>query len=177
MSYGALRRAAKEISEDLGKRSGEGVLNVANNMVRSAIARRLGTQHYLISDHYWIIADQEDLATAASDLMAYFSAETNERVQARETWKDQHVSLRPSAIWMEGKKHRVQLITCSSFDDPIKGMQWKAELTEYAKLALYGYRYPDTRKKLEMVNASEHAAQKSMRDLFESHFDLRLDSI
>lgn len=176
MSFIAFQRQMVEIVNDLGKPFWKPTAEEANALLREAMEIRQGhtVDHFL----HWTLAEKQDFAGAAEKLKAMFSETTGERVTALARLRDAQVSLRPTAVWLDGKTYRMRLarLWCYSPGDR-QDMRWAAEITPFGRVCLGGYRGFLTgpeRKRFQLDAPSEYLAEKGMREMFEKNFRVTL---
>lgn len=176
MSFIVFQRQMVEVVNDLGNPFWKPVAEEANALLREVLEIRQGKQidHYL----HWTLAEKQDFVAAAEKLKAAFSDTTGERVTALARLHDAQVSLRPTAVWLDGKTYRVRLARLWSYSPgDRKDIRWAAEITPFGRVCAGGYRGFMTgpeRKKFQIDAPSEYLAEKGMREIFEKTFRVTL---
>lgn len=176
MSFRIFQRKVKEIRDDIGPFL-EGVMTAASEELRYAIAEREKIPPYGVPQHHWVAAHPEDFVRAAERLEELFGTKTQERIVAVAEVRGSRCVQRPSAIWLEGKKYRVRLVTIEGAQVGDE-LRWVAEATDFAKVAVWGHKFGPydarAKKALRSDHASEHLANGGMRTIFEKVFNVTL---
>lgn len=173
MSLSEFRKAVDEVTADFSPSFRHAIVTTATSILRDQMSAAREGRHMPFWD-FWVDATVSDFVAAAGEVRKHFQEQTSEKVSGQFKLGGAMVRLRPSAIWMEGRSYRIRLARCWSTYTGDGSVQWTAEITDFSKLCVYNSLWPATRKKFTADTASEHNAEKAMRELFEQHYQVDL---
>lgn len=177
MSFRVFQRQLWDIVGDLGKPYWKAISEEASQSLHEAVTKRLDGI-YVDRTFHWTLAQKEDFVAAAEMLKAKFTETTTERVVSLAGVLGTQVSLRPTAVWVDGKIYRRKLMGLWSYQPaPNMDMRWAVEVTPFGRVvagAYFGFVTGPERKRFEMDAPSEYLAEKGMREICEKVFRVTL---
>lgn len=178
MTHEVFRAEISAIVHDLGALSWKPVCEEASTALRNAMAARDdGRMPDLFL--FWTHARDEDFVKATADVKAMFSETTGERVLGMaECRRGERIIHRPSAIWLEGKKHRARVARLWSYQQyEGSDLKWAAEVTQFGRACIGrgGYLSMTERKRFERDVPLEYLAEKAMLDLWETTWRMSIN--